>query len=56
MGHREDSTIVCTIHVIVRMIKSTELRWADPVARMEDFLNFKRQIYRKQMICWKDYT
>ena len=40
MGSGEGSTmknfIVCTVHLIVRVIKSRRLRWADHVARMED--------------------
>ena len=40
MGSGEGSTmrnfIVCTVHLIVRMIKSRRLRWADHVARMEE--------------------
>ena len=40
MGSGESSTmknfIVCTIHNIVRVIKSRRLRWAGHVARMEE--------------------
>ena len=38
MGSREGSTmrnfIVCTVHLIVRVIKSKRLRWAGHVAKM----------------------
>ena len=40
MGSGEGSTmrsfIVCTVHLIVKMIKSTGLRWTGHVARMEE--------------------
>ena len=40
MGSGEGSTernfIVCTVHQIVRVIKSRRLRWAGHVARMEE--------------------
>ena len=40
IGNGEGSTmrnfIVCTAHLIVRVIKSRRLRWAGHVARMED--------------------
>ena len=40
MGSREDFTIrnfkVCTVHLIVRLIKSRRLRWAGHVARMKE--------------------
>ena len=40
MESGEDSTmrnfIVCTVHLIVRVIKSRRLRWAGHVARMEE--------------------
>ena len=40
MGSGEGSTmrnfIVCTVHLIARMIKSRRLRWARNVARMEE--------------------
>ena len=40
MGSGEGSTmrnfVVCTVHLIVRVIKSRRLRWAEHVARMEE--------------------
>ena len=40
MGSRKGFTlrnfIVCTVHLIVRAIKSRRLRWAGHVARMEN--------------------
>ena len=40
MGSGEGSTtrnfVVCTVHLIVRIIKSRRLRWAGHVARMEE--------------------
>ena len=40
MGSEEGSTmrnfIVCTVHLIVTVIKSRRLRWAGHVARMEE--------------------
>ena len=40
MGSEEGSTmrnfIVCTVHLIVRVIKSRRLRWAENIARMEE--------------------
>ena len=40
MGSGEGSTkrnfIVCTVHLIVRVIKSRRLRWAGHIARMEE--------------------
>ena len=40
MGSGEGSTmrsfVVCTVHLIVRVIKSRRLRWAEHVSRMEE--------------------
>ena len=40
MGSGEGSTmrnfVVCTVHLIVRVIKSRRLRWAGHVVRMEE--------------------
>jgi hypothetical protein len=34
-GSTVRNVIVCTVHLIVRLIKSRKLRWAGNVARME---------------------
>ena len=41
-GFTTDDFIVCTIHLIVKMIKYRRLRWAEDIARMgESKLAFK---------------